>query len=58
MIRKLYVLFGLAVLFFYGMFALSGQELGRSKKQFVPKGMRGATVGAGSVWYRGYHGGK
>ena len=58
MLRKIYILFGLFVLLGYGFFALNGYELTPSRRQFVPQGVRGQVGGAGSVWYRGYHGGK
>ena len=56
--RKLYTLFAVLILLGYGFVAVNGYELRRTKRQFVPAGVRGNVGGAGSIWYRGYHGGK
>ena len=56
--RKLYAIFGLIVVLGYGFTAATGYELRATKRQFVPQGVRGQRGGGGSIWYRGYHGGK
>lgn len=56
--RKLYALFAILVIGGFSWTALTGYELSAKRRQFVPQSQRGHTGGAGSVWYRGYHGGK
>ena len=56
--RKLYALFALFVIVGYGWVSATGYELSVKRRQFVPLSQRGNIGGAGSVWYRGYHGGK
>lgn len=56
--RKLYALFGLLVIAGYSFATLNGLELASARRKFVPQGVRGKQGGAGSIWYRGYHGGK
>lgn len=56
--RKLYMLFAALVLIGYAFVAVNGYELHPSRRELVPQGVRGHVGGAGSIWYRGYHGGK
>jgi hypothetical protein len=46
------------VLIGYVFVAVNGYELHPSRRELVPQGVRGHVGGAGSIWYRGYHGGK
>lgn len=58
MLRILYVLFALIVIGGYGFATLRGLELSRTRKQFAPQTVRGASSGARAYWYGGYRGGK
>jgi hypothetical protein len=57
MLRRLYALFGMAVVLGYGYVDWRGLELHPSHRQFVPQGLR-SHGGYRSFWYSGYHGGK
>lgn len=58
MLRRIYVLFALAVIGGYAYATHRGLELSRTEKGVAPASARGAHIGSGAFWYGGYRGGK
>ena len=57
--RRLYALFGIAIVAGYAFVDWRGLELRPTRRQFAPQGLRGAAHGGyRSYWFSGYHGGK
>ena len=56
-IRALYLFLGLLVIGGYAYAGWNGLELGRTKRGYAPKSVRG-TGGTAAVYYGGYRGGK
>jgi hypothetical protein len=59
-LNKLYLVFGMLIIAFYGLVALSGREFGDAKRQMIPAEARQAPGGYRSFhfWHAGYRGGK
>lgn len=58
MLKKFYVLFAIVVIGGYAYAGLTGGELSRTKKGYVPAASRGAQGGSRAFWFGGYRGGK
>ena len=59
MLRKFYLLTGMATLALYGVVAFSGWELGTPQREKVPPGARDSKgYKSFHFWHAGYHGGK
>jgi hypothetical protein len=57
--RRLYAIFGIAIVAGYAFVDWRGLELRPTRRQFVPQGLRAAAHGGyRSYWSSGYHGGK
>jgi len=57
-LKALYVVIALLAIGGFAYANWTGMEPIRTKKGFVPQGMRGAHGGARTFWYGGYRGGK
>jgi hypothetical protein len=57
-LKRLYVLFALAVIGGYAYAGYRGLELSWTEKGVAPASARGAHTGSGAFWYGGYRGGK
>jgi hypothetical protein len=60
MLRKIYLLTGMATLALYGVVAFTGWEIGNPRRARIPADVRSSPGGYRSFhfWHAGYHGGK
>jgi hypothetical protein len=60
MLKKLYLVFGCAVILIYGVSAFQGWEFGTSRREVLPADVRNSPGGYRSFhfWHTGFHGGK